>query len=244
MSIDLLYACAEQQKVLFYENFLNTGKVGEILCVQSGEEDTVLFERWQFENRGFIVAFVLKSEDSLITSGIGYAYRPIDEFVAERDQVNQKRYAAIVELITSQNMTIDQAKERAVKAGQDPRMFEYRPTSRDDLEERLPPGKKTIQGDRRSSILLCERQIDMKSNMQRPALNVYNVCTPPVVLELANLSTDEERSAWFEKHTTMSPTMVDLPCRLPFLTQPVVIVPIIYTFPENEIDVEKETGLK
>lgn len=74
--LDLLVSAGEHQKRLFYNNFLTSNKVGEIICVQCDDSgDTYMFERWCVAGIDFIVGYRLMSEDSLIVADISYQVR-------------------------------------------------------------------------------------------------------------------------------------------------------------------------
>ena len=74
--LDLLVSAGEHQKRLFYNNFLTSNKVGEIICVQCDDSgDTYMFERWCVADIDFIVGFRLLSEDSMIVADISYQVR-------------------------------------------------------------------------------------------------------------------------------------------------------------------------
>lgn len=243
-ALDVLVDCADQQRRLFYNNFLGTGRVGEVVCILNSAEDTVLFERWEVNGKGIIATFVLKSEDSLIKENLGYSYRPIAEFIVDREIQNRKRHARLMDILKLENMSVDEAKKRAEKAGQNPSMFDYQPVTREDIEDRLPPGKKTIQGDRSTTIMVCERQVEIPNDMQQPRLNVYDVFTPTLITELMELTEEEHLATWLEANTIPTPAWLDLSCKLPFLRYPTTIVPTIYEFPAKEIDVERLGNLK
>jgi len=243
-SIVFLTNCAERQKRLFYENFLSRHKRGEILCVQNEQEDTVLFERWEIHGRGFISCTVLLCEDSLIQQGISAQLKPIMQFVEEREVVNKKRFQELIEHLEKQGTTLEEAKERAIQAGQPPTPFIYSEITRDTIEERLPPGKKTIQGDRSSEILVLERQKDVPSDVQQARLNVYHIPIPDFIARFTDLSEVEEIGDWITKHTQRPEKSIPVATTLPFFNEVHYVRPIIYEWPDKEVDIEKAVGYK
>lgn len=243
-AIDTLIACGERQRQLFFQHFLTRNRIGEIVCVQTPSEDSVLFERWEIHGKGFIGTTILQSEDSIIVAGKQATYRPIEEFVEDRERSNKERFAQLHELLKKDNLTLEEAKKKAVEAGQDPTVFDYREIKRHDIEDRLPPGKKTIQGDRRSEILVCERQIDIPNDLQQASLNVYRIQIPDFIKEFAELQEDNQIKEWIEENTAPAPTDIGLSTTLPFIKKIHYVTPVIYQFPANEVDVEKELGYK
>lgn len=243
-AIDTLLACGDRQRQLFFEHFLTRNRIGEIVCVQTPSEDSVLFERWEVHGKGFIGTTILYSEDSLIVAGKQATYRPIEEFVQDREQANKARFAQLHELLKKDNLTLEEAKKKALEAGQDPTVFDYREIKRHDIEDRLPPGKKTIQGDRRSEILVCERQSEIPNNLQQAPLNVYKIAVPEFLKEFAQLEEEEKITKWIEENTVPAPTDIGLSTTLPFFKEIHYVSPTIYQFPANEVDVERELGYK
>ena len=243
-SLELLETCAERQKALFYENFLSRGRIGEILCVQNVQEDTVLFERWEIHGKGLVTATVLLCEDSLHIRGVNVMYRPIMEFVEDREAINKQRFKELEILLEKDGMTLEDAKQKAIEQGHSVTPFIYNEVTRSSIEDRLPPGKKTIQGDRRSEILVLERQSEIPSDLQQSRLNVYRVFIPEFMAEFISLKEDFEIADWLSKHTEKAPETLKIATTLPFVKQVHVVSPIIYEWPDKEVDVEKAVGYK
>ena len=243
-SLELLETCAERQKRLFYENFLARGRVGEILCVQNQQEDTVLFERWEVHGKGLVTATVLLCEDSLHIKGMNVTPRPIEEFVQEREQVNKQRFAELEAILEKDGMTLEQAKQKAIENGHSVTPFIYSEVTRSSIEDRLPPGKKTIQGDRRTEIMVLERQSEIPSDLQQSRLNVYRVPIPEHMMEFITLKEDFEIADWLSAHTQKAPESLKLATTLPFVMDIHVVSPIIYEWPDKEVDVERAVGYK
>lgn len=243
-ALETLLACGERQKQLFFSNFLSRNRIGEIVCVQTPSEDSVLFERWEIHGKGFVSTTILLSEDSLVVAGKQATYRPIENFVEDRERANKERFAQLHELLKKDNMTLEEAKKKAVEAGQDPSIFDYRELKRHDIEDRLPPGKKTIQGDRRSEIMVCERQLEIPNDLQQASLNVYRVYIPEFLKDFIELKEEDDIVKWIEENTAAAPLDIGLSTTLPFVKQIHYVSPVIYQFPANEVDVEKEIGYK
>lgn len=243
-SIVFLTNCAERQKRLFYENFLNRHKRGEILCVQSEQEDTVLFERWEIHGRGFISCTVLHCEDTLIQMGVTIPPRPISHFVEEREVVNKKRFEELKAHLLEKGMTLEQAKEQAIQNGQPPTPFIYSEVTRETIEDRLPPGKKTIQGDRNTEILVLERQKDIPSDLQQARLNAYHIPIPDFIAQFSELTDVEEIGEWITKNTQRPDKSIPISTTLPFFNEVHYVRPIIYEWPDKEVDIEKVVGYK
>ena len=167
-AIDLLISAGENQKRLFFSNFLSSNKVGEIICAQGDESgDTYMFERWSVTGLDFIVAFRLLSEDSLIVSDISYQYQTIQSFVDSKESDNRRRFELLeTSLKEKRNMTLDEYRAEVEASGRDSSFLRYEEFTRDMIEDRLPPGKKTIQGDRNSCIVVLERQKDIPNDLQ------------------------------------------------------------------------------
>jgi hypothetical protein len=243
-SVDTLYACAERQKQLFYEHFLGRNRIGEILCVQNGQEDTVLFERWEIHGKGFVSTTVLLCEDTLILDGTNVRYRPIMEFVEDRERINKERFDKLDEILANDGMTREEAKQKALESGQNPSQFDYSEVTRQSIEDRLPPGKKTIQGDRRTEIMVLERQTEVPNDLQQSRLNVYRVLIPQFIHELIETKGDEQIEKWFEENTIRPDESTKISTTLPFVKHIHYVYPTIYEWPDKEVDIEKEAGLK
>ena len=225
-SLDLLYTCAERQKTLFYENFLSRGRVGEILCVQNGHEDTVLFERWEIHGKGFVASTVLLCEDSLTIMGTNARRRPIADFVADRERVNQERFAELHKILEKDGMTIEEARKKAEDAGQYPNPFVYSEITRASIEDRLPPGKKTIQGDRRTEILVLERQSEIPNDLQQSSLNVYHIEIPEFLSDFIQLKEESEILEWVQNNTCRPDESIPVATTLPFIKRVHYVHPV------------------
>jgi hypothetical protein len=144
-AIDLLVSAGEHQKRLFYSNFLNSNKVGEIICVQCDDSgDTYMFERWSVTGIDFIVAFRLLSEDSMIVADISYQYQPIQSFIDAKESDNRRRFELLeTSLKEKRNMTIDEYRAELESSGRDASHLIYSEFTRDHIEDRIPPGKGT-----------------------------------------------------------------------------------------------------
>lgn len=242
-AIELLVSAGEHQKRLFYSNFLTHNKIGEIICVQCDDSgDTYLFERWSVKDIDFVVAFRLLSEDSMIVSDISYQYEPIQSFVDAKEMDNRQRLEDIERnLREKRNMTVEEYRAELEAAGNDASHLKYEEFTRDHIEERLPPGKKTIRGDRNSCIVVLERQKEIPNDLQRARLNEYVVSIPPEVLHFMNQD-EEEGKGFSTTFLKYAPKSIGLATTLPFFCHTQMIKPTIFAFPEKEMDVEKHLG--
>jgi hypothetical protein len=245
-SIDLLVSAGEHQKKLFYSNFLSSNKVGEIICVNCDDTgDTYLFERWSVCGIDFIVASCLLSEDSLLVSDISYSYRAIEDFVREKETDNRERFAKLErDLKEKRNMTLEEYRAEIESSGRDASFLTYQEFTRDQVEDRLPPGKKTIQGDRNSCIVVLERQREIPNDLQRARLNEFVVGIPDAVLELVNQDNENFVAGFRTNFLKLPPKSLGLSTTLPFFCHTQMIRPTIYSFPAKELDVERELGRK
>lgn len=243
-AIDLLVSAGEHQKRLFYSNFLSSNKVGEIICVQCDDSgDTYMFERWSVTGLDFIVAFRLLSEDSMIVSDISYQYQPIQSFVDAKESDNRRRFEQLeTSLKEKRNMTIEEYRAEVEASGRDASFLRYEEFTRDHIEDRIPPGKKTIQGDRNSCIVVLERQKDIPNDLQRARLNEYVMGMPDEILQLMNHENDDEMKGFSTNFLKLAPKSLGLSTTLPFFIHTQIIKPTIYAFPEKEVDVERELG--
>ncbi len=148
-ALTLLRNCGEIQKKLFFAQFFQSGKVGEITCVNGVDnEDTVMFERFEH----FIVCYRLWCEDSCDSVGKHYLERPVAEFVAEKGAEQSTRYTDFLKSLVLQKKTLDEIKEEILASGGDPSQVDLKEFTRFHLEEMLQPGRKRINGDRHSRI--------------------------------------------------------------------------------------------
>ena len=220
---------------MFFRHFMNSGKVGEILCSQLNDAgDRMFFERFHVANISFVASFRILMEDTLIMEGTHYSYKKIEDFVAARENDNRIRFR-------------DRGKPEEV----------YEEFTRAMVEDRLSPGKMTINGDRNTQIRVLYRQTDIPSDAQQPRLNEYILIKPLEVLELEQYVDQLENEAFTEEEflrlaeewkqinlvTNMKTVFSDLGTGLPFLNQCLTIKPRIYEWP-REVDVEREAGLK
>lgn len=243
-AIDLLVSAGEHQKRLFYSNFLSSNKVGEIICVQCDDSgDTYMFERWSVTGIDFIVAFRLLSEDSMIVADISYQYQPIQSFIDAKESDNRRRFEQLeTSLKEKRNMTIAEYRAELESSGRDASHLMYSEFTRDHIEDRIPPGKKTIQGDRNSCIVVLERQKDIPNDLQRARLNEYVMGMPDEILQLMNHENDDEMKGFSTNFLKLAPKSLGLSTTLPFFIHTQIIKPTIYAFPEKEVDVERELG--
>jgi hypothetical protein len=243
-AIDLLVSAGEHQKRLFYSNFLSNNKVGEIICVQCDDSgDTYMFERWSVTGLDFVVAFRLLSEDSMIVADMSYQYQPIQSFVDAKESDNRRRFEQLeTSLKEKRNMTIEEYRAEVEASGRDASFLRYEEFTRDHIEDRIPPGKKTIQGDRNSCIVVLERQKDIPNDLQRARLNEYVMGMPDEILQLMNHENDDEMKGFSTNFLKFAPKSLGLSTTLPFFIHTQIIKPTIYAFPEKEVDVERELG--
>jgi hypothetical protein len=232
---ELLRECGAFQEKMFFRHFMSTGRVGEIMASQITDEgDRVFYERFCVADIHFVASFRILMEDTMIMRGMNFSYKKIEDFVAVRENENRVRFR-------------ERAKEEEV----------YEEFTRAMVEERLSPGKMTINGDRNSQIRILFRQVDVPSDKQQPRLNEYILIKPLEVLELeqlldrfesADLTQEEylrEIADWKRIHLefNMKSDFPDLGTGIPFLKATFSISPRIYEWP-IEIDVEREAGLK
>lgn len=243
-ALDLLVSAGEHQKRLFYSNFLNNNKVGEIICVQCDDSgDTYMFERWRVAGVDFVVAFRLLSEDSMIVADISYQYVPIQNFIDQKESDNRRRFQELETAVKEKrNMTLQEYRVEVEASGRDSSFLRYEEFTREHIEDRIPPGKKTIQGDRNSCIVVLERQKDIPNDLQKARLNEFIMGMPDEVLHLMNNETEAEVALFTEKFLKHAPKSLGLSTTLPFFIYTQMIKPTIYAFPDKEMDVERELG--
>ena len=234
----------ETQRRLFYRNFLSNNRVGEIVCVNGfDDEDSFLFERFEVANIGFIACFRLLSEDSLISEGVHHTYRPVAEFVELMSDVMKKKHEHLLKKVKDEGTTIEKLKQQLESEGRDPSILDCVEFTRDKLEEELTPGRKRVSGDRSTEIQLLQRQLEIPNDLQRPRLNRYIIPLPDEVFLLMVCKTPEEEEQWKKDYLVSTPTGMELGCHLPLLRGRIEVEPTIYSFPERELDVEREMGL-
>lgn len=232
-----LRACADLQRSLFYQQFMSSGKPGEITCVNGVDnEDTIMFERFS----EFIVAYRLLSEDSCDAIGKIYEERPVDEFVKEKAEEQSVKYKQFLHSLVLEKRTVEEIKEEIVASGGDPTQVDYVPFTRHHLEEMLAPGRKRINGDRNTRIQVMMRSAEIPNDLQRPALLVYVLPMSPLVSHFYDsITTLEERAEWEDENLEPMLREQQVGTSLPMFKKVVEVKPIIYRFPAREIDVEK-----
>lgn len=232
---EVLSLCGAFQQKMFFRHFMSTGRVGEIMASQVTDEgDRIFFERFCVADVSFVAMFKILMEDTMIIEGVQFSYKKIEDFVAMRESENRRRFN-------------DRAKADDV----------YEEFTRSMVDERLTPGKMTINGDRNTQIRILFRQTDIPSDVQQPRLNEYVLLKPLEVIEL------EQHLDMFEKGIITEEDYLlriagwkfanlefeaqkdhpDLGTSIPFLKGCNRVTPRIYEWP-IEIDVEREAGLK
>lgn len=142
------------------------------------------------------------------------------------------------------NMTLEEYRAEVETSGRDASFLKYEEFTREHIEDRIPPGKKTIQGDRNSCIVVLERQKDIPNDLQRPRLNEYVMGMPEEILQLANHEGDDEMAGFRTNFLKLAPKSLGLSTTLPFFCHTQIVKPTIYAFPDKEVDVERELGRK
>ena len=231
----LLEQCALFQRKMFLRHFLSTGKIGEIMASQVNDHgDRVFYERFSVADLSFVAVFNVMMEDSMILQNYQFAYHKISDFVDARERENRLRFANRVD----EDMP-------------------YEEFTRQMVEDRLSPGKMTINGDRNSQIRILYRQTEVPSDVQQPRLNEYVLLKPLEVVELEQLTeqfvkqliSEEEyvkaMNEWKKDNLFygMQTVHPELATSLPFLRAVSRVTPRIYEWP-IEVDVEREAGLK
>lgn len=232
-SSQLLRQCAEHQKQMFYKNFLSHNKIGEMICVNGDESgDTILYERWRVLDHDFIVASRLLSEDSMDVAGITVTSRPIEAFVEAKNEECRFHYAEYIKVCEKNK---ESPKE------------ELKVFTRQDIEDHLPPGKKTIHGNRKIGLVVLERQKDIPNDLQQPALVEYRLTIPSKIETLMLLGENKtEIEEWLHHELEDPPeeSIGIIASKLKHLKDVHTVRPVKFTFPEREMDVERELGTK
>ena len=238
--LQLLRDCGEQQKRLFYEQFMSSGKVGEITCVNGqDDEDTIMFERFS----DFIVSFRLLGEDSCIAMDRGLTERPVEEFVREKANEQSEKYKVFLHQLVLEKKTLEDVKEELVKEGSDPAIVDLVPFTRHHLEEMLPAGRKRINGDRNTRIQVMVRSKEIPSDLQLPAVWVYVLPYPEEVDVFYNkLESLEAREDWESVHLQSMFRDAKVGTHLPVLKRVIDVYPTVYRFPDKEVQVDKVAG--
>lgn len=233
-----LRACADLQRELFFQQFMSSGKQGEITCVNGVDNsDTVLFERFS----DFIVVFRLLSEDTCDATDRHYKELPVEIFVREKSEEQTEKYKQFLHSLVLQKKSLDEVKQEILSSGGDPASVDLVPFTRSHLEEMLQPGRKRINGDRNTRIQIMMRSSDIPNDLQRPAVLVYTLPMPPEIDHFyQGISTLEERNEWEDENLEPMFRDVQVGTTLPMYKHVVNVLPIIYRFPEKEVDVEKQ----
>ena len=244
-SINALIKCGDFQRELFFSSFLTHNRPGEIVCVNNDSNgDSYIFEHWQINGVDFVACFRLLSEDSLIVEDVAYQYVSHERFLKDKSEQQRLLHDRFLEKLKEQGRTLKEAKAELERQGRDPSILDMREYTREMLEERLLPGKKTIQGDRYTNIEVLERQKEIPNDLQRPRLNQYFL-TPSVhiqdfiktdVTELERLK--EIGEEWKRHFLVEAPRGIGLNTTLPFYQDVIDINPIIYEFPAKELNIE------
>jgi len=236
-AIKTLRACADLQRELFFTQFMSSGKQGEITCVNGlDNSDTILFERFS----EFIVVFRLLSEDTCDATDRHFEELPVDVFIREKSQEQSTKYKQFLHSLVLEKRTLDEVKEEIVASGGDPASVDFVPFTRSHLEEMLQPGRKRINGDRNTRIQIMVRSSDIPNDLQRPAVVVYTLPMPPQVDHFyKSITTLEERAEWEDENLQPMLRDFEVGTSLPMYKHVINVVPIVYRFPEKEIDVER-----
>jgi hypothetical protein len=107
----------------------------------------------------------------------------------------------------------------------------------------MTPGRRRINGDRNTRIQILYRQTEIPSDLQQPALEVFELPMPESVMDLLVTLQEEDRESWKKEHLVENKTQADLGCHLPFLKERVDVYPAIYRFPEKELDVSRAANI-
>lgn len=237
--LELLRQSADLQRTLFYEQFMSSGRTGEITCVNSNHsDDTYLFERFD----DFIVSFRLLGEDTLNARGTNIRDHPVEEFVKEKGEEQSEKYKQFLHRLVLEKKTIEDVKEEIKKEGGDPAQLDFVPFTRYHLEEMLQPGRKRINGDRKTRIQVMCRSKEIPNDLQLPAVWVYILPMPDEVkffYENDSLATLEERDEWEKHHLQPMLKDFDVGCHLPILKHVIEVMPKVYRFPEKEVQLDK-----
>jgi hypothetical protein len=236
---ETLLECGEIQKKLFFKSFLSNHRIGEIICINGVDnEDSFMFEHFMVRNIDIVVAYRLMCEDSMIVEKALHFREPIQHLVDLINRNQDIRWAALVEKFNKMGKTIEDVKKDMREAGKNTDFLNRREFTRDDIEEDLAPGRKRISGDRNSEIQILQRQTDIPSDLQRPAVNRYVLPMPEKLQELMELS-EEEVLTWKGINLVQMPVELDMGSHFPMLMERIDVVPSIYEFPEKEVDIER-----
>jgi len=243
-AITIFQKCADIQRDIFYKQFMSANKLGEMTCVNSiDNEDSFIFERFEVNGVGFIVAFRLASEDTCISEGIHYEEQPVANLVELKNNEGKERYAEFMKKLEKENKTLQQVAEEVAAQGGDPNSVDFHEFTRDTLESQLQPGRRRINGDRRSRIHIMYRQQEVPSDLQKPAVELFELGMPEPILDYLAMLLGDERDRWEDEHLVPTLNGVDLGCHLPFLAHVTTIVPIVYRFPQREVDMMRAANM-
>lgn len=218
---------------------------GEIMCINEPEwGDTFIFEHWRIHGIDFILNFRLLSEDSLIARGINPSYTRHEVLLEEKTYQQRELHGQFLERLRLDGKTLEQVKKQFEQEGRDASLLDFKEYTREMLEERLVPGKKTIQGDRNSNIEVLERQKEVPSDLQRPRLNQYFL-TPPSAIEdfkkyeeLDETEFETYLQQWKELYLEPPPKVAGLRTTYPLFKEVTTVSPKIYTFPDKELQID------
>jgi hypothetical protein len=84
------------------------------------------------------------------------------------------------------------------------------------------------------------RHVEIPNDLQKSALSVFQLPLPEEVEAYYAFTDIEEQCAWAQDHLTPMTREYDVGCHLPLLSRVVDVIPIIYRFPEKEVDVESK----
>lgn len=241
-AIEDLKKCGDIQRIIFFTNFLIHNQVGEMICVNDESTgDSFMFERWQIHGVDFVACFRLLSEDSLISAGINYTYRRHEILLEEKTARQRQLHQQFLDKLEAEGKTLAEVKRKAEAQGKDPSLLDCKEYTREMLDEKLPAGKKTIQGDRNTYIEVLERQLEVPNDLQRPRLNRF-ILEPSEVIKsfiAAPEESMEENIAAFRSQCLISaPRDIPVNTSLPFLKETILIYPEIFEFPAKELRVD------
>ena len=124
-------------------------------------------------------------------------------------------------------------------AGGDPTQFDLKEFTRFHLEEMLAPGRKRINGDRHSRIQIMHRHTEIPNDLQKPAVSTFELPLAPEVEAYYAFTDMSAQSEWAQLHLLPMTREYDVGCYLPLLKRVIDVYPVIYRFPEKEVDVER-----
>jgi hypothetical protein len=239
-AVNDLRKCGDIQRTIFFTNFLVHTQVGEMICVSDESTgDSYMFERWQINGVDFVACFRLLSEDSLISAGIHYVYKRHEILLEEKTYRQRQLHQQFLDKLAAEGKTLAEVKRKAEAQGKDPTLLDCKEYTRDMLEDKLPAGKKTIQGDRNTYIEVLERQQEVPNDLQRPRLNRFILTPSKSIRDFIATSEEsfEESIALFKsEHLEYAPRDIPVNTSLPFLRETILVVPEIFEFPAKELN--------